>query len=216
MTPDELVEALRRVDSATLANAVEQLELRDATKGYADLRLRCLIPQPVPMVGFAVTVVIDSTTPGRQGDTRLYPDLIAAVERSPKPCVVVCQESGPDPARGCHIGDVVGSRLARHEAVGVVSGSGIRDLAGLRPLGMWAFALGTVVAHGTWTITAVDIEVEVAGLRVRPGDLLHGNEDGLLRVPQERPGELLRLVGAVREREARSRLAGTAAYDVQH
>jgi 4-hydroxy-4-methyl-2-oxoglutarate aldolase len=202
---DWLIEALRAVDSATLSDAVEGLRLRDRTDGYADLRLRCLIKHETPMVGYAVTFTVDSTTPGRTPDTSMVDDLVAAVAASPQPCVVVSQEVGPSPERGCHMGDVTGSRVARGGAVGIVSGSGIRDLSGLRALGLWGFALGTVVSHGNWTITAVNVDVEVAGLRVSPGDLLHGDEGGLLSVPAGRSEELLELIQEVRERERRIR-----------
>jgi regulator of RNase E activity RraA len=97
-----------------------------------------------------------------------------------------------------------------------VRGSGIRDLPGIRDAGLTAFALGTVVAHGVWTITTVGRPAEVAGLRIRPGDLLHGNEDGLLTVPASRPGELLRLIDEVRLREARARAAASPGADIAH
>src|SRR5207248_2081715 len=142
--------------------AIFDLDVREPTEGYADLRLRCLVSQPEPMVGYAVTCKVDSTT------TRLAPDptvpgtlgLIAAVQASPQPCVVVVQEAGPVPERGCHLGDVVGTIVARNGAVGLVSGSGIRDLDGIRSVGLTAFALGTVVGRGVWTITEVGGEVE--------------------------------------------------------
>ena len=205
MTIEDFVAALRDVDSATVSNAVERLGVRDRTEGYSNLRLRCLVPQPRPMVGYAVTFKVDSTTPGLTPDNSRFGDLMAAVAASPKPCVVVCEEAGPAPELGCHMGDVVGTRLARDGAVGIVSGSGIRDVAGIRELGLTAFALGTVVSHGVWTITAVGVEVEVAGLRIRPGDLLHGNEDGLVTVPGDRPELLLELIEEIRVREAESR-----------
>jgi len=210
MNATDFIAALRGADSATVANAVEGLNLRDRTEGYADLRLRCLAAQPEPMVGYAVTVLIDSTTPGRTPDGSRLPDLLAAVASSPKPAVVVCQESGPDPQRGCHMGDVVGAKLAQHGVVGVVSGSGIRDVSGMRELGLTAFALGTVVSHGVWTIGPVGAPVEVAGLSIHQGDVLHGNGDGLVLVPAGQPAELLRLIRDVQAREAQSRQQAAA------
>jgi regulator of RNase E activity RraA len=212
----DFIDALRGADSATVANAVEGLGARGRTQGYADLRLRCLVAQPRPMVGYAVTVRIDSTSPGGVPDNSRFGELLAAVGRSPKPCVVVCQEAGPAPEKGCHMGDVVGTRLSRLGVAGVVSGSGIRDLPGIRAAGLTAFALGTVVAHGVWTITAVGRPAEVAGLRICPGDLLHGNEDGLLTVPASRPDELLRLIDEVRLREARARSAASPGAGIAH
>jgi 4-hydroxy-4-methyl-2-oxoglutarate aldolase len=216
MGTEEFIDELRRIDSATVSNAVERLGVRDRTQGYADLRMRCLVAQPQPMVGYAVTVTVDSTTPGLSPDNSRFGELLAAVSASPKPCVVVCAEAGPAPERGCHMGDVVGTRLARGGAVGVVSGSGIRDLPGIEAAGLSAFALGTVVSHGVWTIAAVGVEVEVAGLRIRPGDLLHGNDDGLLTVPSDRPEELLELIEEVRARETAARSLAFPATAVEH
>ena len=212
MTDEEFTAALRGVDCATVANAIEGLGVRDPAEGYADLRLRCLVAQREPMVGYAVTVKVDSTTPGLTPDRSRLSGLLAAVERAPKPCVVVIEEAGAAPERGCHMGDVVATMLARLGVVGAVSGSGIRDLAGIREAGLTAFALGTVVGRGPWTIMAVGTDVEVAGLRVRPGDLLHGNGDGLVSVPDGQPAELLRRIAAVQAKElnTKRRAAGDA------
>ena len=209
MDMGEFVESLRRVDSATVADAIEGLEIRNRTEGYADLRLRNLVSQPEPMVGFALTVKIDSTSPDLTPDPSGFDHLRRELFAAPLPWVVVIEEAGPNPERGCHMGDVVGTMLARNGVVGIVSGSGIRDLDGLRQTGLSAFALGTVVSHGVWTITEAGGDVEVAGLRVRPGQLLHGDENGLVAVPAERPAELLDLIEKLRAHEAeRRRTAG--------
>jgi regulator of RNase E activity RraA len=216
MTPEVFVEALAQIDSPTVANAIERLELRDTTEGYADLRLRRLVDQGKPMVGYAVTFKVDSTTPGMVADRTKLVDLLAAVEASPKPCVVVCQEAGPDLDRGCHMGDVIGTRLASLGAVGVVSGSGIRDLDGIRAVGLSAYARGTVAGRGSWTITEVGGPVEVAGLAVRPGDLLHGDGDGLVQVPVDEPERLLQLIDETRAKESDSRTRAGDGAELAH
>jgi regulator of RNase E activity RraA len=163
------------------------------------------------MVGFAVTYKVDSTTPGRRPDSSRIAELTDAVKGSRHPVVVVCQEAGPIPEKGCHMGDVVGTRLARNGAVGIVSGAGIRDLDGMRDVGLSAFACGTVVSHGVFTITEVNCEVDVAGLHVRPGDLLHGDSSGLVAVPSDEPDTLMQLIAEVKAKEAESRKRTEAA-----
>jgi regulator of RNase E activity RraA len=203
MEPPGVVGALRACDSATVSNAVEELDVRPRNEGYADLRLRCLVAQPAAMVGFAVTVTIDSTSPlPRGGGDTGVPRVIEAITSQPGPTVVVFQEVGPDPLRGCHAGGVMGTAFGSKGTVGFVSNAGLRDLPELDALGLWAFAAGTVVSHGSHTICDVGVEVEVTGLRIRSGDLLHGDGDGLLVVPIEEPERLLGLVEGVRQREA--------------
>jgi 4-hydroxy-4-methyl-2-oxoglutarate aldolase len=205
MRGEDFVEALRGVGSATVASAIEALGLRDRTEGYADLSLRCLVPHDLPMVGYAVTFMVDSTSPDQTPDSSRFAELLAAVAASPQPCVLVSQESGPRPERGCHVGDLLGTRAGYNGAIGVVSGSGVRDIVGLRGLGLTAFALGTVAGRGAWTITDVGVDVVVAGLPISHGDLLHGDEDGLVSVPSSRPEDLLREIAAVLAKESRAK-----------
>ena len=47
------------------------------------------------------------------------------------------------------------------------------------------------------------VAVQVCGLVIRPGDLLHGDENGLLLVPKDVEESLPRAVDAVRSRERR-------------
>jgi regulator of RNase E activity RraA len=220
VTTDEFIKAVRGIDSPTLSNAIEGLELRDKTEGYADLTLRCLVAQPEPMVGFAVPIRIDSTTPGLNTPPGAAQDalrrLLQVIAESPQPTVVVVEEAGPHPDRGCHGGDVIATALASQNCVGVVSGSGYRDLPGTRATGLTIFARGLTVSHGVFTITDINVPVEVCGLRVEPRMLLHGDENGVVVVPTGHEERLLALVEGVRTSEAatmarfRSRAGGSS------
>jgi regulator of RNase E activity RraA len=205
MTSEDFIKALRGIDSATLSNAIEGLALRDKTEGYVDLTMRCLVAQPEPMVGFAVPIRIDSTTPGLARPRAEAQDalgrLFDAVASTP-PAVVVVQEAGPTPDKGCHGGDVIATMLASRGCVGVVSGSGYRDLPGTRATGLTIFARGLTVSHGVFTVTDVNVPVEVCGLAVHPGELLHGDENGVVVVPTGHEERLLELVEQVRATEA--------------
>jgi regulator of RNase E activity RraA len=47
------------------------------------------------------------------------------------------------------------------------------------------FSGGIVVSHGLPIYLESNVPVTVCGLAIRPGDLLHGDESGLLSVPLE-------------------------------
>ena len=192
LSPDQL-DALRRIDSPTVANAIEAFEVRDQTDGYASLELRCLFPDLPPVVGYAVTCSVDSTSPGQRRPSQ-DEALCRAIAAAPKPCVVVMKDIGPDRLRGCHIGDVLSTLFQRLGAVAAVTDGGVRDLPGVRQRapGFQLFAPGVVVAHGVHTIVEVGMTVSICGLTVRPGDLLHGDANGLVSVP-------LAIVGQVAE-----------------
>ena len=183
LTPGQLRELLL-MDSATVANAVERFKVRGSTEGYMGMDIRCQFPEFDVMAGYAVTATIDSTTPGRsmppgEGHLRLF----EAVAASPNPVVVVLKDVSTRPSHSCLFGDVVASVFHRLGAVGVVADGGVRDLEHVRPYCLQVFAPGIVVAHGTHTILEVNIPVTLSGVPIQPGDLLHGDANGVLSIP---------------------------------
>src|SRR5438105_15897838 len=61
LTPDQIAER-KQIDTATMTNAIEHYNVQPPTSGFASLELQCLIPNLPPIVGYAVTVVGDSST----------------------------------------------------------------------------------------------------------------------------------------------------------
>lgn len=198
----EFIAELKEIDSPTLANAIELLEVRDRTEGYVDLSLRCLLPQVGTMVGYAVTATMDTTSPGPPPTDRRMLQLWRAVEAAPRPSVLVFQEVGSRPEIGCHGGDVMATVARRLGCVGMVSDSGLRDADEVLEVGLHLFARGLVVSHGNFAVRDVGVPVEVAGLRIEPGDLLHGDANGLLKVPPELRGRLVEVVERIRSAES--------------
>ena len=155
------------------------------------------------MVGYAVTCTADSTTPGPKRPNRLH-DLLDALAAAPKPAVVAIQNVGPDPARSCFVGDMICTAYHRLGAVGVVTDGGLRDLSGIqqRAPGFQVFAPGVVVSHGAGVKLDINVPVRIGGLDIRPGDLLHGDESGLLVVPLDIAQSVVVRARRVREEEA--------------
>ena len=198
----EQLEELRSVDSPTVANAIEVFKVRDDTEGYMGMDISCLTPEFGVMLGYAVTVTADSTTPGRARNRQGHVKVFDAIAASPKPAVLVVQDVGPKRTHACFLGDVIATLSRRLGAIGIVTNGGVRDLDGVRPLGFHVFAAGLVVAHGTFNFVDAGLAVELSGVRVQPGDLIHGDASGVTTVPLQIAdkvyGECLKL----REREA--------------
>ena len=198
------LEALGQIDSPTVSNAIEAFKVRDPTCGYSSMDLRCLFPQLSPMVGYALTVTADSTSPlPKRSSVEI--ELFRAVEAAPKPVVVVMKDIGPDPRRGCHAGDNLASIFQRLGAVGMVTDGGIRDLDGIerRAPGFQVFASGLVASHGVPTFLEIGSTVSICGLTVRPGDLLHGDRNGLVEVPEDLTERVVARAQAILQKEQR-------------
>ncbi len=64
LSPEQL-DALRRIDSPTIANAIETFKVRPRVAGYVGYDIRCIFPELPPMLGYAITCTVDSATEGR-------------------------------------------------------------------------------------------------------------------------------------------------------
>jgi len=199
LSPEQL-DALRRIDSPTIANAIETFNLRPRVAGYVGYDIRFIFPDLPPMVGYAVTCTVDSTTEGRQGIgfNRLY----ELLEQAPKPAVVVMQDVGNDRLHSCHAGEVMSTTMKRLGAVGILTDGGLRDVREVGALGNFHyFCAGLVVSHGNPICVSVGDEVTISGMRVKPGDLLHGDVNGVVMVPEECADKVAEAAHATWQRE---------------
>lgn len=202
---EDLLRNLAQIDTPTLANAIEILNIRNRASGFCNRLMRQLTPEFGVMCGYAVTVQAVTMTPEtteRNASVSNYLKLCRAIERSPKPAVVVFQETSGFPEYSAHIGEVLVSLFRHFGAIGVVSDSAVRDITEIRQLGFQLFAPGLVASHANIALEVINEPVTVCGMRVHPGDLLHGDENGLISVPAEGREALPELVGKVRAKES--------------
>ncbi len=176
---------LAAIDSATIANAIEPFKVRDDTTGFVGRDVTCLFPEMGVTLGYAVTATADSTVSRESRDRSVQERLWEAVEASPKPVVIVIQDAGPASARShsCFCGDVMATIATSLGAIALVTDGGVRDLAEVREIGLQYFAGGIVVSHGSHQFHEINVPVNIDGMHVRPGDLIHADENGVVLIP---------------------------------
>jgi 4-hydroxy-4-methyl-2-oxoglutarate aldolase len=201
MIDSDFITYLKTVDTPTLSNAIEELRCRPRADGFAPLTIRSLFPDLGRMCGYAVTAQVETVTCMSALEAERFYDLFAAVEIAPKPAVVVVQEIGGNRDLAAHCGEVMATIFTRLGAVGLVSDCGVRDLPEVHAVGMHYFARGSVASHAHFRIVRCGEPVQIDGLVIRPGDLLHGDVNGLLVVPSCNPAELQAAVDNVRRGE---------------
>jgi regulator of RNase E activity RraA len=202
-SPANLIEYLKTVDSPTLSNAIETLELQPRDAGFTPLQIRCLFPELGRLCGYAVTAQVETVTGMHATEERTFLELFKAVENSPKPAVVAFQEIGGHADYAAHCGEVMATAFTRLGAVGLVTDAGVRDVPEVRGLRFHYFARGTVVSHTSFRIVRVGVPIQILGVELKPGDLLHGDENGLLRIPAAALAGIQQAVDRVRARERR-------------
>ena len=90
--------------------------------------------------------------------------------------------------------------------VGAVTNASIRDIPGLENLSFPIFSGGVSVSHAYIHIVEMGGEVEIGGLRIKQGDLLHGDAHGVQCVPHDIAASVP-LVAAVITRQEREIIA---------
>lgn len=194
---------LKSVDSPTLSNAIETLHLQPRDKGFTPLQIRCLFPELGRLCGYAVTAQVETVTQLHPTEERTFLELFQAVEDSPKPAVIALQEIGGHGDYAAHCGEVMATAFTRLGAAGLVTDCGVRDVPEVRALRFHYFARGTVVSHASFKIVRVGVPIQILGLEIAHGDLLHGDENGLMKIPSAAVANLEKAVEQVRVRERR-------------
>ncbi len=183
--PPDALARLRTFSSPTVANAIETFNLRPRTAGFMSGQIRCLFPDLGPMVGYAFTATCRATTePPREAGTRRI-EMWRALEEIPPPRIVVVQDLDDPPGVGAFWGDVQSNIHRALGCIGTVTNGGVRDLDEVRSLGFHFFAASVTVSHAYVHLVDFGGPVEVGGLPVRPGDLLHGDQHGVISIPPE-------------------------------
>ncbi len=115
-----------------------------------------------------------------------------AIEECPAGAVLVCDARGVTDSGT--IGDILLLRLARRGVAGVVSDGGVRDVAACREVGLPVFCAGPAAPASPSAHVPADLEAPIAcgGVAVLPGDVLVGDEDGVVVIPAALAEEVAR------------------------
>ncbi|NYJ32576.1 RraA family protein [Nocardiopsis aegyptia] len=189
--------ALARWDTPALSNALRRTEAGADGQAYTDGSIHRVTGGS--LLGTAVTATMRAREPG--DDAVPVADLHRAILAVQGPVVVVVQDLDEVPGAGAFLGEVNGALLSALGIAGFVTNGRVRDEPDLRDMGYAVHAAGLCVARAHMRLTAVGVPVRVAGLDVAPGDLLHGDGHGVLRIPPGAAGDLPGLAERIRAEE---------------
>jgi len=196
LEPGELHE-LRRWNTPTVYNGWEQITRRDVAREAFNLEpLQDFMPEMGPLVGYAVTVVIQ---PGSREHPQSNPGAWKAyrqyISSRPGPKVVVVQDLDKPSCFGAFWGEVNSSIHRALGCVGTITDGAIRDVDEMTGVGFKALARRVCVGHAYSHPVRWGVKVQVFGRNVEPGQLIHADKHGFLVISR---GEECRLLDAVR------------------
>jgi 4-hydroxy-4-methyl-2-oxoglutarate aldolase len=194
LTTEQLNE-LRKYDTPTICNVIEVFNVRARNTGYMNDSIKACFPEMPPTVGYASTATWRADAPPLDG--REYGSLDGQVEAFadiPGPPVIVFQDLD-EPTAAASFGEVMCTTYKVFGAIGLITSGAARDLDQVRAIGFSAFSNGANPSHGYGHIVDVHVPVSVGGITVLPGDLMHGDCNGITTIPNEIASELVEVVG---------------------
>ena len=182
--------ALAEFDTPTVCNVIELWNIRPRNTGYMNHSIRACFPKMPPMIGYACTSTFRSMAAPRGGDVYSGMDeQVAAFAELRGPAVVVFQDLD-DPTASATFGEVMCTTYKSFGAAGLITSGTGRDLDQVEALGFPCFTGGTTCAHGYCHILSVNVPVTVGGMVISPGDLLHGDCNGVSTIPVDVASEV--------------------------
>ncbi len=184
---------LKRWNTPTIYNGWEQLTKRDpAADAFNIEETRDFMPQMGPMVGYAVTVVIEpSNKKHREANPNGWAEYRRYIASVPGPKIVVVQDLDKPRVIGSLWGEVSSNMHRSLGCVGTIVDGAIRDVDEMTNAGFKALARRLCVGHAHVSPVRFNCEVEVFGRKVSPGDLIHADKHGFLVIAPEEQANLL-------------------------
>jgi regulator of RNase E activity RraA len=185
LTAPELAE-LAAFDTPTICNALELVAPERRAVGFTTETLICPFPDRKPMVGYAKTGMIraqERLSLDAVGLRRGRLEYYRYIADGAQPKLVVIQDLDSRRGFGCFWGEV---NTAIHKGLGcqgLVTDGGVRDLDMLAP-GFGVLCGKVTPSHAYVHPVAFGTEVDVFGMRVRSGDLVHADRHGAVIIPQ--------------------------------
>jgi 4-hydroxy-4-methyl-2-oxoglutarate aldolase len=178
----EQLEALRKYNTPTIANAIEIFNIRGRHLGFLPHQIRSLLPEIGPIVGYAVTSVTRAEPPSEPGPD-LNADYLRYVAAQPGPKIAVGQDLDNPPGLGAQFGEVNATIHKKLGCVGHVTDGCPRDLDEVRALGFGLYGLNPCVSHAYIRLVDFGKPIKLAGVEVMPGDLIHADKHGVCLIP---------------------------------
>lgn len=184
---------LKRWNTPTIFNGWEQITEHDITKGcFNEEEVTDFMPQMGPMIGYAVTVVIEASNKQHKISNPTaaleYRNYMAGIEG---PKIIVVQDLDKPRVTGSWWGEVNANFHRSLGCIGTITDGAVRDIDEMTNAGFKAIAKRLCIGHAYAAPVKWNCEVEVFGCKIQPGQLIHADKHGFIAVPPEDEARLL-------------------------
>jgi regulator of RNase E activity RraA len=197
-----LLDELKTFSTPSILNGLKRLGVPPEKLETMDrLAIRAMSPQLGVRVGFAATRKVATRRSG--GPSQAGPGgLDGGVLAVPAPRILVAENIGDWRGPVCIWGDVAANINLALGCTGGITNGPVRDIPEIEALGFATFAGGAGPGGGYVDTLEVGVTVVVGGMSISPGDLLHGDQHGVVKIPLDLAPAL---PDAIRTHEAHER-----------
>lgn len=216
--PDNLLETMRQCDTPTICNAIEVAQGERGFAAFTKATMLCSAPDDGPMVGFARTAKIAGRNPPSESPEVIRARRMAyfrSMAAGPRPAIAVIEDLDHPECIAAWWGEV---HSAVHKGLGMagaLTNGVMRDLGDMEP-GFPVIAGSIGPSHSLVHVRDFGTPVEIFGLSVEQGDLVHADRHGALVVP---PNVIPKLGAAIKSLLATEQIilgpAREAGFDIE-
>jgi regulator of RNase E activity RraA len=203
LIPQELIDRVKKLSPAQLCDGMETLGIE---------RNGCMDADLMPLDGSKILIGTACTVDTEDGDN--FPVHVAIYKGKPGYVLVV---AGKGYTERCYMGDLMGSAAEAVGLNGIIIDGYVRDKEGLANLSIPIYAKGIMqrspAKRGPGEINTI---VTCAGVKVKPGDLILGDYDGVTVIPRDRIEEVLEAAEKKDAYEAKRRVTITEYVRCKH
>jgi regulator of RNase E activity RraA len=184
MTPT-LLDLLRKVDTPTVCNAIEVAEGKRGFNRFTRGTMLCSAPEAGAVVGYARTAKIAARAPSTEPPEELRARRMAYyrhMAEGPKPSLAVVEDVDAPDCIGAYWGEINATVHKGFGMAGALTNGVMRDLGDL-PEGFPVIAGSIGPSHGFVHVREVGGPVNIFGLEVADGELVHADRHGALVIP---------------------------------
>ncbi len=198
LSSDPLIAGFQQSTVASVCDAVDQVA---GVRPYMSHDMRPWIGEA--FVGRAATALVKPAKPEESTPATAVKHPVEMIdEAEPGTVGVIVFEDGQEIAA---LGGLMATAAKARGMAGMVLDGAIRDINEVKSIGLPVFARAASPANavGRYASVAKNIEVECAGVKVKPGDIIVAGVDGVIVVPQDKAEEVLKVAQEIDERESK-------------
>lgn len=198
------IESLRAIDTPTICNLLEMVAPERRGIGYTTRQLNCVFPELKPMCGYARTALVRAKEPGPLGAEdymQMRFKYVEYVGSGPSPKISLVQDLDDPPGYGSFWGEVNSNVHKALGCQGVVTNGSVRDLDMIAE--DFQLLSGVIApSHAFIHLVDFDCPVNIHGMLVHSGDLVHADRHGAVVIPHEVAREVPKALDLMQRREA--------------